>query len=940
MLIRSKNVAYVFSSLILLWLLVIVIRNVSIENKHLYVPGILLGEEVEFNRDIRPIINNKCIACHGGVKKSGEFSLLFEEEALAVNESGKRAIVPGSINKSELIHRINQDDPEQRMPLEGEPLTDHEKQLFTDWINQGAPWQDHWAYLPPQPKEVPESGGNWVSNEIDHFVYQKLSKRNIQPNPESDRYSLLRRVSFDLTGLPPTLEETDEFIKDTSYNSYENVVDLLLDSPAFGERWASMWMDLARYADSKGYEADRPRNIWKYRDWLIEAFNDNMPYDQFVTEQLAGDLLPDPTEKQLIATGFHRNTMNNDEGGTDNEEFRIAALIDRVNTTWTVMQGTTMECVQCHSHPYDPIRHEDYYKSMAFFNQTADADIPSESPVLVEFKDTVDIEKLNQLKSWVGDKVKDPELKSEMQNYFEKLVRISTPKIHPHYFEQLDKGIPVKGTSLFKVTDSIPSRTRQIPFDGEDRIMFKIRSDTSVGVLEFRLDHPEGEKIALWEVNRKTKTEFDEEEKKDKIYSVPEVISIPISPITGKRDLYLVLQEVGKAGTTLNLEWVMLHHSLPGREDAQYQEAEMMLYDLFNSEKEQETTPIMVELDDNYRRQTRVFEKGSWMVLGDTVAPGMPEKWNEFKDGYEKNRLGLAKWLFSPENPLTARVAVNRFWEQLFGRGLVFTMEDFGSQGFDPSHPELLDWLALRFVNEHQWDIKKLLKEMVMSSTYRQSSHFRDDLKDLDPYNEFLARGPRLRLKAEQIRDQALAVSGLLSNKMWGSSVMPEQPEGIWQVVYSGTEWKTSQGEDRYRRALYTFWRRTSPYPSIIAFDAPSREFCLPRRIDTNTPLQALVTLNDPVYLDAALALSRKVLGSSSKHWEDRLSLMYSMVMLRGIQEEKMEDLALLYENANLYFEQNPDAACQITGEEDNELAVYTVLANALMNLDEFLMKS
>ncbi|MEX0883731.1 MAG: DUF1553 domain-containing protein, partial [Cyclobacteriaceae bacterium] len=376
------------------------------------------------------------------------------------------------------------------------------------------------------------------------------------------------------------------------------------------------------------------------------------------------------------------------------------------------------------------------------------------------------------------------------------------------------------------------------------------------------------------------------------------------------------------------------------REDDQYQEAEKLLYDLFNSEKEQETTPIMVELDENYRRQTRVFEKGSWMVLGDTVAPGLPEKWNEFKDGYENNRLGLSKWLFSPDNPLTARVAVNRFWEQLFGRGLVFTMEDFGSQGFDPSHPELLDWLALRFVNEQNWDIKELLKEMVMSSAYRQSSHFREDLKDLDPYNEYLARGPRLRLKAEQVRDQALAVSGLLSRKMLGPSVMPEQPEGIWQVVYSGTEWKTSQGEDRYRRALYTFWRRTSPYPSIIAFDAPSREFCLPRRIDTNTPLQALVTLNDPVYLDAALALSRKVLESSSKHWEDRLSLMYSMLMLRGIPVDKMEDLAILYKKTDLYFEQNPDAVCQIAGEEDRELAVYTVMANALMNLDEFLMKS
>ncbi|MFC4874566.1 DUF1553 domain-containing protein [Negadavirga shengliensis] len=933
MLPKTRLILSFSSGLFLIWLVYLLLNGVSIENKHRYIPSFVLGKEVDFNKDIRPIFNKKCIFCHGGVKKSGGFSLLFEEEALAVNESGKRAIVPGSPGKSELVKRIKHHDPEYRMPLEREPLSKKEIAVLTKWINQGAPWKDHWAYIAPEETAVPEISDDWIITDIDRFILEKLEEMELAPNPMADRYTLLRRVSFDLTGLPPSLEQTRAFLADTSATAYEAVVDSLLASPAYGERWAAMWMDLARYADSKGYEADRPRSIWKYRDWLINAFNDNIPFDRFVTEQLAGDLLPDATDDQYIATAFHRNTMNNDEGGTDNEEFRIAALIDKVSTTWSVLQGTTMECVQCHSHPYDPIKHEDFYKSLAFFNQTADTDMPNESPVLVEFTEKEDQDRLNRILDWA-----EKHAGLETRPYYEKLVRVTEPKIHPHLFEQMDKGIPVKGTSFFSVTDSVYTRKKQVPFRGEDRIMLRVRADTSVGVLEFRLDHKEGEVIGNWRVRQKTKKVFDEEENMDKIITLNETISVPIKKVEGNRDLYLVLQGAEKSHTQCIVEWVSLHQALPGEGEKGYEDVEKDFYQLFNLEKGKVGTPIMLELKAEYGRETRLFEKGNWMVLGDKVEPGVPEKWNDF--AYGMNRLGLAEWLVSPDNPLTARVTVNRFWEQLFGLGLVETLEDFGSQGFDPTHPELLDWLARRFIHEHEWDVKKLLKEIVMSAAYRQSSHMREDLLEKDPGNKMLARGPRIRLTAEQLRDQALSVSGLLSKKMYGASVMPEQPEGIWQVVYSGDKWETSTGEDRYRRALYTFWRRTSPYPSFIAFDAPSREFCLPRRIDTNTPIQALVTLNDPVYLEAARELARKVAESSPSDARAQLALMYSMAMLRGVDEEKLEDLLLLHRQTQQYFEADPEAICQLIGEENETLAVLTVMANTIMNLDEFLMKS
>ncbi|MEX2593758.1 MAG: DUF1553 domain-containing protein [Anditalea sp.] len=899
---------------------------VSPEIKQTYFPQLFIGDQIEFNRDIRPILNKNCIVCHGGVKQSGGFSLLFPDEAFAPNESGKPAIVAGSPDKSEMIRRIRHHDPEVRMPLEEDPLSDKEIELLTTWIEQGAQWQDHWAYIKPEEVVPPSPSSAWENNAIDQFVLHKMKASDLEPSAEAGKAILLRRVYLDLIGIPPTQNELQNFLDDESPDAYEKVVDTLLSSPHYGERWTSMWMDLARYADSKGYEKDAERKIWKYRDWLIHAFNKDMPYDEFITKQLAGDLLPNPTDDHLIATAFHRNTMTNDEGGTDNEEFRVAALIDRVNTTWSVLQGTTMECVQCHSHPYDAIRHKDFFKSYAFFNNTADEDVASETPKLITFNHEEERQDLEEIKNWVKDQ---SPVEEEKVAYYTHLIRLTEPKIHPHSFDEIKNGVITDGPNYLLVEDGGQARIKDVLLKGENSLFIRYRANKSTGLVEIRMDHPEGEQLGSWRI------------KKNKEGSNFETISIPVKPTSGKRDLYFVFKDPGQKGAVCTIEWILFHEALPGKIQPGYPEVKKKFISLLNQQEGVSTIPVMVELPEGYKRKTHIFERGNWMVHGEEVQPGVPEDWNEMPEGAPKNRLGLAQWLVSKDNPLTARVMVNRIWAQVFGTGIVETLEDFGSQGFAPSHPELLDWLALQFMEEHQWSLKKLLRQIVMSATYRQSSDFTPELLAIDPYNRLLARGPRVRLDAEQIRDQALAVSGLLSYKMYGPSVMPPQPEGLWQVVYSGLEWITSPGEDKYRRALYTFWRRTNPYPSLMSFDSPSREFCVTRRIDTNTPIQALVTLNDPVYMETALGLALRMVKADQHQVEKQISEGYRIAMAKEeIDLDKMKDLQLLYSEVLHHFEKNPEAAEALIGKEDIKLASLTVVANAIMNLDEFITKS
>lgn len=726
---------------------------------------------IDYNLHVRPIINKNCIVCHGGVKKSSGLSFLFREEALAINKSGKRAIIPGNASKSEMISRITNDDPEVRMPMDHDPLSENEIKILTKWIEQGAEWKDHWAYLAPEGIDVPQvKNADWSQNPIDRFILDAMETEAVNPSIEADKITLIRRVSLDITGVPPSIEQVNEFINDASQNAYEKLVDRLLDAPQYGERWATMWLDLARYGDTKGYQKDLHRNIWKYRDWLIDAFNQNMPFDEFTIAQLAGDLLENPTKNQLIATAFHRNSMTNDESGTDNEEFRNAAVLDRVNTTWEIWQGTTFSCVQCHSHPYDPFRQEEYYQFFAAFNNTEDADLQPEVPFMDVYTKE-DEAKIDSIKNWI---IKNGNSTTAQQH----LAQIKPVKL-----------------------------------------------------------------------------------------------------------------------------------------------------------------PIMKELTGEKRRESYVFVKGNWMDKGAIVNSGVPASMPPLPSEEQADRLGMAKWLVSGDNPLTARVTVNRFWAQLFGKGIVATLDDFGSQGDQPTHPELLDWLALEFQGEMNWDMKRLLKLMVTSATYKQSSKVTAERLEKDPYNKLLSRAPRLRLSAEQVRDQALAVSGLLNEKMFGPSVMPYQPDGVWKVISSNAKWVMSDQENTYRRAIYTYMRKTSPYPSKMTFDSPSGEVCVSMRINTNTPLQALVTLNDPVFIEAANALAQ-LTEQKSDDIEAQIRHAFQSALLRVPSERELQIMKTLYQEVNLDAKPTEELKLELASVNRELLKTpMSVVANAILNLDEFVTR-
>lgn len=888
--------------------------------------GACEDKKIDFSTEVKPILNKRCISCHGGVKKSSGFGLLFRQDALEKTESGKPAIVPGDPQHSEMIRRLTLTDPEERMPYKEEPLSPKEIQILTQWIEQGAEWGDHWAYVAPKPVTLPASRNRLsalissddesVENEIDYFIRQKLEEQNLEPSPEADRATLVRRLYMDLIGIPPTPEEATLFLKDESAEAYEKLADRLLASKHFGEKWASWWLDLARYSDTKGYERDVYRNIWRYRDWVIRSFNEDKPFDQFTIEQLAGDMLVDPTDDQLIATAFHRNTMNNDEGGTEDEEFRVAALIDRVNTTWEVWQSTTMGCVQCHSHPYDPFRHEEYYKAMAFFNNTRDEDTQGEHPTLRIYQEE-DEKKVQAIKNWVKTQ---SGIEKEREVY--RFLKTLEPKYHPHDFDQFVNG-ELLDTKWLGIRSGGSARLKQIPLDGKTVLIINYWSGEG-GLMEIRSTKLNGEVIASIQL-KKTKGN--------------ETIAIPLKPVSGKQDLYFRFYnpKIKSAQPVCGMVWFAFRVALPGIKEQAYAAMNKDFMKLLNTQVD--NTPVLIESNKNQKRDTYVFERGNWLVKGAKVSPQVPGSLNPFQK-FSADRLGFSQWLMSKDNPLAARTLVNRLWEQLFGAGLVETLEDFGTQGAQPSHPELLDWLALRVMNEHQWSIKKTVKDMVMSATYRQSSRIPQEILEKDQSNRWLARAPRVRLSAEQVRDQALAVSGLLSKKMFGPSVMPYQPQGIWQTVYNGEYWKQSQGEDLHRRGVYTFIKRTSPYPSMIMFDGSSREVCLSRRIRTNTPLQALVTLNDSVYVEAAIGFAKRMMKNRTNA-SDQIKTGYDLLTFKIIPENKLAIFLALYEEALKEYRANEDGCKKLIQSEtaDPALAAMTVVANAMLNLDEVIMK-
>jgi Protein of unknown function (DUF1549)/Protein of unknown function (DUF1553)/Planctomycete cytochrome C len=881
------------------------------------------AEKIDYNTQVKPIFNKKCIACHGGVKQKAGFSLLFREEALGNTESGKPAIIPGNPDESELIRRISLDDPEERMPYKHEALSKEEIEILTQWIKQGAEWGEHWAYIPVKEEGIPSIKSDWIKNEIDPFILKKLNAENLTASAEADKPTLLRRVSLDLTGLPPVEKIAQKFLNDNSDKAYENLVDDLLASPRYGERWTTLWMDVARYADTRGYEADRGRTIWKYRDWLIRAFNEDKPYDQFLIEQMAGDLLPDPNDEKYIATAFHRNTMTNDEGGTENEEFRTAAVLDRVNTTWSALMGTSFNCVQCHSHPYDPFKHEEYYNFMAFFNNTRDEDAESEYPLLRQYKGADSI-KLLQLKDWLATNVT-----SEKSKEYYTFLKTWQPTINSLQCDEFINGALI--SSWFAGLRNHGScRLPSVVMENKSQLMFRYTSDYEGGKWTIYVDSLGGPILKTVSL---TKT------KGWKISTV----EIPV--VAGRHHLYFkydnpTLKSMDETGVMF--EWFQFGETFPGEGKPGFAEAQKDFTELMDATVE--TTPIMFENNHEMLRSTHVFERGNWLVKGNEVNPDVPEVMNAMAANAPKNRLGLAYWMVDKKNPLVSRTMVNRLWEQLFGQGLAETLEDLGTQGIPPTHKELLDHLSWKFMNDFNWSVKKLLKEMVMSATYRQNSKTNDELQRTDPLNKFYARGPRIRLSAEQLRDQSLAVSNLLSEKMYGESVMPFQPEGIWRSPYNGATWTMSSGEDQNRRALYTYWKRTAPYPTMITYDGGAREVCVTRRIRTNTPLQALTTLNDSAYFVMARNFAFKMETLDTKDVKKQISKGYESMFFKPISENRLRALTELYTVSISKFEKDEQAALEIIGRKDTppkpETAALVMVASAMLNLDEWVNKN
>ena len=1117
-------------------------------------------QTVDFNEDVRPLLSSNCLICHGPDEDERAADLRFDtEEGSRVDLGGYAAIVPGDPDASELIERITTDDEDLRMPPEGKgrQLTENEVELLRRWIRQGARYDQHWSYQVPRRPTLPKvQNVDWPNNAIDYFTLAKLESAGLSPASEADRFALARRLSLDLTGLPPTWRAAKAFADDDRPDAYEAYVDSLLAKQSFGERWARVWLDLARYADSAGYADDPPRTIWAFRDYVIRSLNENKPFDQFTLEQIAGDLLDEPTDDQLIATAFHRNTLTNNEGGTNNEEFRNVAVVDRVNTTMAVWMGTTMACAQCHTHKYDPITHEEYFRFFAFFNQTEDADLKDERPVVEIWSDeqkstrarlqeriaslrrelnrsTPDIEV--EQRKWLANLRDEPTWDTITPTATESKTRDLVAdedgwieaRGHKPVREQYTLTFPLNRESLTGIRlevsakqkenfvlsqlmatwtpeqermenvkymrielpgkkrilqlaevqvfqaekniarDAVATQSSTYPdgdaehaIDGKtngafqsksvahtssetnpwfelqwnnaqriDRIVVWNRTDGGKNISQrldgFTLQLLDANRKVIWsQVGNKTpdpklvfdlggpqKIRFAEAfaDFSQKTFNAADVLQEKVNPSKGwaiggglgkPNELRLTLlepQELGKGALTIKLnhasqfrnllldhfrisissdpavtDWIRMTKDVrrlirsnpdswsdkeSSKVGAYYREITPLLaaarkelndaVKTYGAMKPMTTVPVMRRRDGEKPRPTHVQIRGNYQSLGQSVEEGTPEAFHPMDENAPRNRLTLANWLVDDRNPLTPRVIANRHWEQLFGIGIVETSEEFGSQGELPSHPKLLDWLAVE-LRESGWDIKHLLKLMVMSSTYRQSSVTTADAIAADPFNRMLSRGPRFRVSAEMVRDQALFISGLLSEKMYGPPVNPPQPELGLKAAFGGaTDWETSKGDDKYRRGIYTTWRRSSPYPSMAQFDAPNREVCTVRRIRTNTPLQALVTLNDPVYIEAAQAFARRVIEASDSRSE-QVRFAFQHALTRQPTADEVGRIARLYEEVYPRFAENDETATEMAtnplgplpdSADAAELATWTVVCNAVLNLDELLMK-
>jgi hypothetical protein len=1142
----------------------------------------------DFQREIRPILSNICFKCHGpdpderkGGKEGSGGLRLDTEEGSQADLGGSAAVVPGHPETSDLIERITTTDKKELMPpvKSGRKLTAHEIELLTAWVKSGGKFAQHWSYVKPQRPSVPEIANPKfaIRNPIDAFILARLEAEKLAPQPEADRAALVRRLALDLTGLPPTVEEVDAFVNDTALDAYERLVDRLLASPAFGEHWGRMWLDLARYADSAGYADDPLRTAWPYRDYVIRAFNANKPFDQFTIEQIAGDLLPNPTEEQLVATAFHRNTMTNNEGGTQDEEFRNAAVVDRVNTTMAVWMGTSMACAQCHTHKYDPITNAEYFRMFAFLNNTEDADRKDEAPVLSVFSEEQKATRaqLDADLTAVDAKFKTPtpELMAGAEKWAREFpVKLNWQTLTPAALKSQagvamttqPDGTVLVGATAAKDTytvevpvaaaqsisalrlealpdDALPGkgpghaggnfvvtrvRATMVPpdgakgprarfvrielpgkgkllqlaevqvFSGSENVATKgdasQKSTYTDAVAARAIDGNTAGEYAKgsvahtadntddpwWEVDLKSEQTLDRivvwnrfelperlagfrivalNEQRQPVWEKADNAATPAEmpfALNGGRDIKFAdatadfvqadfeedavvtetpaqkpkrgkkargpqkgwaiggstatahtltllaaspveLPAGSKLAITIEQQSQFANHTLghfrlgttddarvaqfvqtpaavvatvaiPAEQRDDKQRAQLVDYYVRDVAPElapdrekltalrkqidaivPNTVPIYRELAADKRRKTRVQLRGNYLSLAEEVTEGVPAAFNPLPKDAPMNRLTLARWLVDENNPLTARVVVNRFWESIFGIGLVRTSEEFGAQGELPSHPELLDWLATELVSE-KWNVKSFLKLLVTSGAYRQSSRVTPEVTERDPENRLLAHGPRFRMSAEMVRDQALAVSGLLSRKMYGPPVRPVRPAlGLAAAFGAGLDWQTSTGEDRHRRAFYTEWRRTSPYPSMTTFDAPNREICTLRRNRTNTPLQALVTMNDPVYIEAAQALARRMVECAATPAEQARHG-FRLVLARAPSDKEIQRLTALHEDALAIYKQDAKKAAEMAtnpigpvpaNADVAELAAWTTVAGVLLNLDEALMK-
>lgn len=929
-------------------------------------------QAIDFNRDIRPILVRHCTACHGGVKAANDVSFVYRDSALAVIE-------PGDAENSELIRRVQSTDPDEVMPQpqHGPRLTDAEIATLARWIDAGAEWSGTWSFEPPQDHPAPAvQDSTWPRTTADRFILARLEAEGITPAPQAAPAEWLRRVSLDLIGLPPTPEQAAQFEQELAVDpaaARERIVDQLLASPHFGERWAAMWLDLARYSDTFGFEKDPHRDIWPWRDWVVRAFNADMPFDQFTIKQLAGDLLENPEPDDLLATAFHRNTQCNTEGGTDDEEFRTLAVIDRVNTTWTAWQATTFGCVRCHAHPYEPIPQDAYYRFMALLNSTDDCDQNDDFPlgrVAVDAASQAELARLDresralrltlnrsgvQRASQTGDwrALVPTELQtSGGQLALDDLGRAVASGTLP---------IGVTYTLTFPAVPATAMQLRMFP-DSDDPKQWPERGAV-LSKLEATLILADGQRqpVTLKEVVADfLDGPFDPQGSLDDdaggfgafpvlrgprwVVFVPE---IPLLPTPGTR-LELVMRQSAasnsgvQACTVRKFLWEVSN-------DADWTQwaadpARLQMWADWRQQTDalsaiQATlVPVLRELSDGAQRVTRIFGRGNFLTKGDAVEPGLPDIFPVSSpiEGRPMNRLDLARWLVSRDNPLAARVLANRLWAELYGRGIVETLEDFGSSGTPPTHPELLDQLALRLSRDLHWSIKQFLRELVLSATYGQSARPTAESVAKDPLNRWYSRGPRVRLTAEMVRDQALAVSGLLATKQFGPPVFPPQPEGVWSSAYSGATWTTSTGEDRYRRAIYTYCKRTGGYPALLTFDAPSRDVCTARRIPTNTPLQALVTLNDPAFMEMAQAFARRMEDGGGTTAE-KIARGYRLLLLTDPPAEKLRVLEQLYDESLAEYRQLPGESAKLA--ETPESAALVLVAQTLLNLDAVLVR-